>query len=149
MLGGADCTSNVLVGEKNGALVIGTQAHSFIQSFSSEKDLKNVLVLNNVNILERAHFYRKDLGWEKTNQNELNAFLCYASVNPNKFSALVDTFDTLESGTKNFLIVSLVLDELGFKSKGIRLDSGNLLDLSKKCRELFKEVATKYGKPKF
>lgn len=59
------------------------------------------------------------------------SFLGYAGCNYEGFLALVDTYDTLNSGVKNFLIVALVLGEIGIKAKGIRLDSGNLADLSK------------------
>ena len=62
---------------------------------------------------------------------------------------MVDTYSTIESGVKNFLIVAIVLDELGYKAKGIRLDSGDLCELSKKSRNLFKEVAIKFNKPSF
>lgn len=55
----------------------------------------------------------------------------YASCNPEKFLALVDTYDTMNSGVKNFLIVALVLEEIGISARGIRLDSGDLADLSK------------------
>lgn len=67
----------------------------------------------------------------KTNYSELLAFLSYASCSRDSFLALVDSYDTLNSGVKNFLIVALVLDELGMKAKGIRLDSGDLASLSK------------------
>jgi len=44
---------------------------------------------------------------------------------------LVDTFNTIKSGVPNFILVSLVLRDLGYKSKGFRLDSGDLPELSK------------------
>ena len=49
---------------------------------------------------------------------------------------MVDTYDTLDSGIKNFLLVALALNEIGYKPVGIRLDSGDLSYLSKKCREI-------------
>ena len=52
----------------------------------------------------------------------------------------------MNSGVKNFLIVSLVLKDLGYNSTGIRLDSGDLAQLSKDCKALFKEVGEKYGR---
>ena len=51
----------------------------------------------------------------------------------------------MNSGVKNFLIVSLVLKDLGYNATGIRLDSGDLAQLSKDCKALFKQIGEKYG----
>ena len=61
---------------------------------------------------------------------ELYAFISFAKAYPNAFSALVDSYSTMESGVKNCILVSLVLHDLGYKSLGIRLDSGDLATLS-------------------
>ena len=64
---------------------------------------------------------------------------------PNNFLALVDTFDTLNSGVKNFLICAIILERHGGKAKGIRLDSGDLAALSKQAKVMFKETGEKMG----
>jgi nicotinate phosphoribosyltransferase len=46
---------------------------------------------------------------------------------------------------KNFLIVALVLKSLGFEPVGIRLDSGDLAQLSKDCKKQMIEIGSKYG----
>jgi nicotinate phosphoribosyltransferase len=48
---------------------------------------------------------------------------------------LVDTYDTLR-GVENAAAVALELREKGVKLQGIRLDSGDLLELSKRARRL-------------
>ena len=48
---------------------------------------------------------------------------------------LVDTYDTVKSGTRNFLLVALGLLRAGYKPIGIRLDSGDLAYLSKVSRQ--------------
>ena len=58
---------------------------------------------------------------------------------------VVDSYNTLNSGIPNFLSVSLALKECGFQPMGIRLDSGDLADLSKKIRSTFVEISKKYG----
>ena len=49
------------------------------------------------------------------------------------------------SGTANFCAVSLALNEVGYRTKGVRLDSGDLAYLSIKIRGIFKRIAEKYS----
>jgi nicotinate phosphoribosyltransferase len=58
----------------------------------------------------------------------------------------MDSYSTLKSGVKNFLVVAIALDDLGYKPLGIRLDSGDLAYLSKGCRKLFDETAKVLGR---
>ena len=53
------------------------------------------------------------------------------------------------STIKNFLIVACVLKDLGYSAKGIRLDSGDLANLSINCRALMKEVSKTLGDEKY
>jgi nicotinate phosphoribosyltransferase len=53
---------------------------------------------------------------------------------PSGFLALVDTYDTINSGVENFIVVAAVLAELGYAPVGIRLDSGDLAYLSLEVR---------------
>lgn len=77
---------------------------------------------------------------------ELYAFVSFASAYPDSFSSLVDSYDTLHSGVKNFLLICLVLGDLGYTPLSIRLDSGDLAHLSQECKKLFKEVGERYGR---
>ena len=79
-----------------------------------------------MDLLHESLKYREELGWTGTVLKELYAYISFAVAYPNAFSALVDSYDTMESGVKNMLIVSIVLDNLGYKPVGIRLDSGDL-----------------------
>lgn len=144
-LGGFIGTSNVYGGYLNGIPALGTVAHSFIMSFEKEEDIANSRVVDGTDLLEKSLIYRKDLGWEDTNLGELYAFISFAFSYPTSFSALVDSYSTMNSGVKNFLIVTLVLKDLGYNSTGIRLDSGDLAQLSKDSKALFKQVGEKYG----
>ncbi len=67
--------------------------------------------------------------WTMAHEDETEAFRAYADVFPDHSILLVDTYDTLE-GTKNALTAAK--DRLA----GVRLDSGDLLDLSKKVRAM-------------
>jgi len=144
-VGGFDGTSNVYTGYiYNSIPVMGTQAHSFIMSFEGIDDVKKCKTLDGVDILEKAMEYRTELGWTNTVLNELYAFVAYACSYPTTFNALIDSYSTKNSGCLNFLLVALVLADLGYKATSIRLDSGDLSDLSQYCKLKFKEIGEKY-----
>jgi nicotinate phosphoribosyltransferase len=67
--------------------------------------------------------------------NELEAFREYAESFPHNAILLVDTYDSLE-GVRNAIIIGKELREQGYRLQGIRLDSGDLISLSKQSREI-------------
>lgn len=68
---------------------------------------------------------------------EYEAFLAYAKSHPDNCVFLVDTFDTLKSGIPNAIRVSKeYLEPNGYKLKGIRIDSGDLVYLSKAAKQM-------------
>ncbi|MDN6280007.1 MAG: nicotinate phosphoribosyltransferase [Psychroflexus sp.] len=71
--------------------------------------------------------------------SELTAFRDFAAVHPTNCVLLIDTYDTLKSGLPNAITVAKELKAKGYKLNGIRLDSGDLAYLSKKCRVLLDE----------
>ena len=77
------------------------------------------------------------------------AFISYAQAFPNGFLALIDTYDTLHSGLRNFLLVAYVLHKFGYSPVGIRLDSGDLAWLSLECRAAFEQFAKEHDVPSF
>ncbi|WP_435361650.1 nicotinate phosphoribosyltransferase [Haloarchaeobius sp. DFWS5] len=97
-IGGFDGTSNEAAGELFGLPVFGTMAHSWVQSFPSERDAFEAFVRE----------YGED------------------SV------LLVDTYDTVE-GARCAVDVAT---ELGVDISGVRLDSGDLVTLSKAVKPI-------------
>ena len=73
--------------------------------------------------------------WVMSFPTELAAFRAYAEAMPNNCTLLVDTYDTIQ-GVKNAITVGKELRERGHDLQGIRLDSGDLADLSIKARNL-------------
>ena len=73
--------------------------------------------------------------WIMSFTDELDAFLAYAQMMPDNCYFLVDTYNTL-AGIENAIKVGNWLAKNNFKLLGIRLDSGNLLELSQKARKL-------------
>ena len=142
-MGGFIATSNVYAGYLSSIPLAGTSAHSFIMSFESESDIAKSRHLapkdggDPIDLLEACLRYRDELGWTNTVLKELYAYVSFAVAYPNAFSALVDSYNTIESGVRNMIIVSLALHDLGYKALGIRLDSGDLALLSRQCKALF------------
>lgn len=67
--------------------------------------------------------------------NEQEAFETYAAAMPHNCILLVDTYDTLQ-GVEKAISVGLELKKRGFELLGVRLDSGDLAELSKASRKL-------------
>jgi nicotinate phosphoribosyltransferase len=100
IVGGCTATSNVAAARRFGLRVSGTQAHSWIMSFT----------------------------------DELDAFRAYAETFPDQCVLLVDTYDTLASGVPHAITVAQELRDRGHRLGGIRLDSGDLDELSRGAR---------------
>jgi len=73
--------------------------------------------------------------WVMAFGDETEAFRAYADAMPNNCVLLVDTYSTI-AGVKKAMQVGKELEGKGYKLSGIRLDSGDLADLSIKAREL-------------
>jgi nicotinate phosphoribosyltransferase len=76
--------------------------------------------------------------WVMVFDDELEAFEAYAEAMPGNCVFLVDTYDTLE-GVRRAARVGRKLEERGYELLGVRLDSGDLLSLSKGAREILDE----------
>jgi nicotinate phosphoribosyltransferase len=78
--------------------------------------------------------------WVQSFDDEYTAFRKFAELYPENTILLVDTYDTLHSGLPNAIKVAEDLKGSGFKLKGIRLDSGDFTELSKKARQMLDEA---------
>ena len=73
--------------------------------------------------------------------DEFEAFKRYAEVYPDSATFLVDTYDVIHSGIPNAIRVAKeVIEPMGKRLKGIRIDSGDLAYLSKKVRKMLDEA---------
>ena len=102
---GFAATSNVEAARLYGLRPTGTMAHSYIESFDSERE----------------------------------AFRTFARDFPNRTTFLVDTFDTL-NGVRTAIEVIGELGLAGSETLGIRLDSGDLDELSRASRKILDEA---------
>ncbi len=77
--------------------------------------------------------------WVMCFPDELTAFREYARALPNNCIFLVDTYDTME-GIRNAITVARELRLTGQEMVGIRLDSGDLVELSIQARRMLDEA---------
>ena len=79
--------------------------------------------------------------WVMFFPDEYTAFAKYAKTYPDATVLLVDTYDVLRSGVPNAIRVAKeILEPMGKRLKGVRLDSGDLAYLSKRTREMLDEA---------
>ena len=75
--------------------------------------------------------------WVQMFDTEYEAFKAYAEVYPDSCTLLVDTYSVLRSGVPNAIKVAKeVLEPMGKRLKGVRIDSGDIAYLSKRTREM-------------
>ncbi|WP_423822206.1 nicotinate phosphoribosyltransferase [Salinisphaera sp. SPP-AMP-43] len=72
-------------------------------------------------------------GWVMAFDHEIDAFDAYAAALPNNCVFLVDTYNSIE-GIENAIRAGNKLREHGYEMAGIRLDSGDLAQLSRRAR---------------
>jgi nicotinate phosphoribosyltransferase len=100
--------ANVLAGARYGIPVVGTMAHSYVQ----------------------------------THDNEKQAFEDFARARPEGVILLIDTYDT-EAGARKVVELYPGLKADGITIRGVRVDSGDLIAMSKKVRSIFDEAGLK------
>ena len=79
--------------------------------------------------------------WVMYCEDEYEAFKKYALTYPDSCLLLIDTYDIMKSGVVNAIRVAKeVLEPMGKRLKGIRIDSGDLAYFSKKVRAALDEA---------
>ncbi|MBQ3124106.1 MAG: nicotinate phosphoribosyltransferase [Clostridia bacterium] len=79
--------------------------------------------------------------WVQMFDTEYEAFCAYARNYPDDTTLLIDTYNVLKSGLPNAIkAFDEVLKPLGKRPKGVRIDSGDITYLSKKCRKALDEA---------
>ncbi|MBR0360037.1 MAG: nicotinate phosphoribosyltransferase, partial [Clostridia bacterium] len=98
------------------------------------------------NVLTGSEFDVPVLGtmahsWVQMFDTEYEAFCVYARNYPDSTTLLIDTYNVLKSGLPNAIkAFDEVLKPLGKRPKGVRIDSGDITYLSKKCRKALDEA---------
>ena len=72
-------------------------------------------------------------------ESEIEAFEAYARIFPDDSIFLIDTYDTLK-GAANAAIVGQRMKENGTPLKGVRLDSGDMVEMSRKVRRILDDA---------
>ena len=78
-------------------------------------------------------------------KHELDSFLAYSNTFPERTTLLVDTYDT-KKGIENAIRIGLYLEAAKHRLQGIRLDSGDIVALSKLARKMLDKAGLDYVK---
>ncbi|MBQ2614374.1 MAG: nicotinate phosphoribosyltransferase [Clostridia bacterium] len=85
--------------------------------------------------------------WVQAFDSEYEAFKAYAEAYPTNCTLLIDTYNVLKSGLPNAIrVFDEVLKPLGITNCGIRIDSGDITYLTKKCRKILDEAGWETAK---
>jgi len=115
-IGGCTTHSNIVTEYKYGIPSVGTMAHSYIQTFGVGREAE---------------------------KESFNKFIKNRKVRNNPLILLIDTYNTLKIGIQNAIdsFKENGIDDSYKGTYGIRIDSGDLAYLSKKCRILLNEAS--------
>ena len=72
-------------------------------------------------------------------EHEVDSFRAFAQSFPSNTVLLLDTYDTVVATTKA-VVVAHEMEARGHRLQGVRLDSGDLLDLSRRVRQILDEA---------
>ncbi|MCX5703902.1 MAG: nicotinate phosphoribosyltransferase, partial [Candidatus Omnitrophica bacterium] len=78
-------------------------------------------------------------------KQEMDSFLAYSNIFPERTILLVDTYDA-KKGIENAVTIGLYLKEKACRLQGIRLDSGDIVSLSKLARRMLDKAGLNYVK---
>jgi len=79
--------------------------------------------------------------WVQMFENEFESFKTYAENYPDGCTLLIDTYNVIKSGVPNAIRTAKeILEPMGKRLKGVRIDSGDIAYLSKKCRRMLNEA---------
>ena len=122
IIGGCASHSNIVTEYKYGIPSVGTMAHSYIQAFG---------------VGSQAEKKAFDTFIKHRKERKANSLLL-----------LIDTYSTLKTGIKNAIAAfkDAGIDDSYNGTYGIRIDSGDLAYLSKKCREELDNAGLKKAK---
>ena len=76
---------------------------------------------------------------------EIDAFRAFAKTFPNKSTLLIDTYDDI-AGAEKAVIVAKELEAKGIRLGGVRIDSGDLVESSKKVRKILDDNGLSFAK---
>lgn len=77
--------------------------------------------------------------------HEIDSYRAYANAFPKRCFLLIDTYNTIE-GAKKAVIVGKELEKKGEELLGVRLDSGDLCELSKQVRKILDDAGLDHVK---
>ncbi|MBA5850428.1 nicotinate phosphoribosyltransferase [Clostridium sp. cel8] len=85
--------------------------------------------------------------WVQLFPSEYESFKAWAEIYPDNCVLLIDTYNVLKSGLPNAIrVFKECLLPKGIKPKGIRIDSGDITYLTKKCRKILDDNGFNYVK---
>ena len=75
--------------------------------------------------------------WVQLYDSEYEAFKSWAEIYPDNCTLLIDTYNVIKSGIPNAIkVFDEVLKPMGKRPSGVRIDSGDITYLTKKCRKM-------------
>ena len=106
---------------------------SYIAGFAGTSNVDAAIRLGIPMLGTMAHSYVSSF------DDEVEAFRQYAKSFPDSSTFLVDTYDTL-GGVRNAITVALEMESAGHSLRAVRLDSGDLDDLSRRARAMLDDA---------